>query len=40
MLILDQVDAGIIWHFYQALVPDKVAIVYLSPQQITGVGKM
>ena len=40
MLILDQVDAGIIWHSYQTLAPDKIEIIYLPPQQITGVGKM
>jgi len=40
MLILDQVDAGIIWHFYQTLAPEKIEIIYLSPHQITGVGKM
>jgi molybdate transport system substrate-binding protein len=40
MLILDQVDAGIVWHFYPTLAPDKIEIVYLPPQQITGVGKM
>lgn len=40
MLILDQVDAGIMWHFYQTLGPDKIEIIYLSPHQITGVGKM
>jgi molybdate transport system substrate-binding protein len=40
MLLFDQVDAGIIWHFYQTLAPDKIKIIYLPPQQITGVGKM
>jgi len=40
MLILDQVDAGIIWHTYQTQAPDKIEIIYLSPQQLTGVGKM
>ena len=40
MLILDQADAGISWHFYQTLTPDQIEIIYLSPRQITGVGKM
>ena len=40
MLILDQVDAGIIWHFYGAMSPDKIETIFLSPQQITGIGEM
>jgi len=40
MLIFDQIDAGIIWHFYQTCAPDKIEIIYLSPQQITGIGKL
>jgi|LQYC01.1.fsa_nt_gi molybdate transport system substrate-binding protein len=40
MLILDQVDSGIIWHSYQTQAPDKIEIIYLPPRQITGVGKM
>jgi molybdate transport system substrate-binding protein len=40
MLIMDQVDAGIIWHFYQTLAPDKIEIIFLSPEQLTGIGEM
>lgn len=40
MLILDQVDAGIVWHVYQTLASDKIEIIYLPPQHLPGVGKM
>lgn len=40
MLFMGQVDAGIIWHFYKALAPDKIEIVFLSPEQLTGIGEM
>lgn len=40
MLILDQVDAGIIWHSYQTQAAGKIETIYLSPQQLTGVGRI
>ena len=40
ILSLDQVDAGIIWHFYQTEAPDQVEIVWLKPEQLTGIGEM
>jgi molybdate transport system substrate-binding protein len=40
MLVMGQVDAGIIWHFYQLQAPDKIEIIYLSPEQLTGIGEM
>ena len=40
MLILEQIDAGIIWHSYQTQAAGKIEIIYLSPQQLTGVGKI
>jgi molybdate transport system substrate-binding protein len=40
MLIIGQVDAGILWHFYQALAPDKIEIIFLAPEQLTGVAEM
>jgi len=40
MLIMEQVDAGIIWHFYQTLAADKIETIWLSPEQLTGIGEM
>lgn len=40
MLIMGQVDAGIIGHFYQTLAPDKIEIIFLAPEQLTGIGEM
>lgn len=40
MLVMGEVDAGIIWHFYQSLAPDKIETIYLSPEQLTGIGEM
>lgn len=40
MLIMGQIDAGIIWHFYQTLAPDRIETIYLSPEQLTGIGVM
>ena len=40
MLIMKQVDAGITWHFYGVQAPDEIEIVYLAPQQLTGIGEM
>ncbi len=40
MLIMGQVDAGIIWHFYQLQAPDQIENVYLLPKQLTGIGEI
>jgi len=40
MLVMGQVDAGIIWHFYQVQAPDKIENIYLLPEQLTGIGEM
>jgi molybdate transport system substrate-binding protein len=40
MLVLGQVDAGIIWHFYGTLASDKIEVVFLDPGQLTGIGKI
>lgn len=40
MLVMGQVDAGIIWHFYQIQSPEKIEGIYLLPEQLTGIGKM
>jgi molybdate transport system substrate-binding protein len=40
MLIMGQVDAGIIWNFYQVQDPDDIEVIYLPPEQLTGVGEI
>ena len=40
MLIMGQVDAGIIWHFYAAQYPEDIEVIYLQPEQLTGIGEM
>ena len=40
MLVMDQVDAGIIWHFYQVLAHEQIEVIFLSPEQLTGIGEM
>jgi len=40
MLSTKQVDAGIIWHFYQSLSPDRIENIFLSAEQLTGIGEM
>jgi len=40
MLVMGQVDAGIIWHFYQTQAPDHIENIYLLPEQLTGIGEM
>jgi molybdate transport system substrate-binding protein len=40
MLMLGQVDAGIIWHFYGSMASDKIETVFIDPGQLTGIGKM
>lgn len=40
MLIMGQVDAGIIWHFYGTLASDKIDTIFIAPEQLTGIGEM
>jgi molybdate transport system substrate-binding protein len=40
MLMLGQVDAGIIWHFYGTMASDKIEVIFIDPGQLTGIGKM
>ena len=40
MLIMEQVDAGILWHFYAAQNAEKIENVYLLPEQLTGIGEI
>jgi molybdate transport system substrate-binding protein len=40
MLIMKQVDAGIIWNFYEVQASDEIQVIYLAPEQLTGVGEM
>jgi molybdate transport system substrate-binding protein len=39
-LVMGQVDAGIIWHFYQLQAPDDIEVIFLPPEQLTGIGEM
>ena len=39
-LVMGQVDAGILWHFYQRQVPDDIEVIFLLPEQLTGIGEM
>lgn len=40
VLTTGQVDAGVIWHFYQTLASDKIETIWLLPEQLTGIGEM
>ncbi len=40
MLIMGSIDAGITWHFFGTSASDKIEIIWLSPEQLTGVGAM
>jgi molybdate transport system substrate-binding protein len=40
MLVMEQVDAGIIWNFYGVQAADKIKVIYLAPEQLTGIGEM
>lgn len=40
MLVMGQIDAGIIWHFYQFQAPDQIENIYLLPEQLTGIGEI
>ena len=40
MIVLGQIDAGIIWHFYMVQAADKIEVIFMSPEQLTGIGEM
>ncbi len=40
MLMMGQVDAGIIWQFYGTMASDKIETIFIAPGQLTGIGKM
>jgi len=40
VLIMEQADAGILWHFYAVQNADKIENIFLPPEQITGIGEM
>lgn len=40
MLVMEQVDVGIIWHFYGIQSPEDIEVIFLSPEQLTGIGEM
>ena len=39
-LVMGQVDAVIIWHFYQNLAPDNIEVIFLLPEQLIGIGEI
>jgi molybdate transport system substrate-binding protein len=40
MLIMGSVDAGITWNFYGTSASDRIEIIWLPPEQLTGIGQM
>lgn len=40
MLVMDQIDAGIIWHFYATLAPNEIEAISLPAEQLTGIAEM
>jgi len=40
MFVMGQVDAGIIWNFYAVQASDDIEVIYLSSEELTGVGEM
>jgi len=40
MLMMGQVDAGIIWHFYRVQADQYIEAIFLSADQLTGIGEM
>ena len=40
ILIMEQADAGILWHFYATENAEKIENIYLLPGQLTGIGEM
>ena len=39
LIATGNIDAGITWHFYQSY-DDKLEIIFLEPDQVTGIGEM
>ncbi len=39
-LSMGKVDAVITWHFYEALAPDELEVIWLAPDELTGIGEM
>jgi molybdate transport system substrate-binding protein len=39
-LVMGKVDAGILWNFYGVQAADEISVIYLEPEQLTGVGEM
>ncbi|MFC1874805.1 molybdate ABC transporter substrate-binding protein [Chloroflexota bacterium] len=40
LLMMGQVDAGIIWHFYQVQAAEYIEAIFLPADQLTGIGEM
>lgn len=40
LLMMNQIDACITWHFYGLQAPDDMDILFLPPEQLTGIGEM
>lgn len=40
MLMMGQIDAGIIWHFYQIQAAKYIETIFLPANQLTGIGEM
>lgn len=40
MLVMRQIDAVITWHFYRVQASDDIEIIFLPPEQLTGIGEM
>ncbi len=40
MLMMGQIDAGIIWHFYRVQAAEYIEIIFLPFEQLTGIGEM
>lgn len=40
MIVMGQIDAGITWHFYMAQAPDEIEVIFMLPEQLTGIGEM
>jgi molybdate transport system substrate-binding protein len=40
MLMMGQVDAGIIWHVYGITASGRIETIFMAPGQLTGIGKM
>jgi len=40
MLLMGSIDGGITWNFYGTSASDKIEIIFLSPEQLTGIGEM